>query len=649
MEYFVPFEMLDDIDPTAMTTIGFDVTVVDNDEEDTGSRNRMVWANTGITDESWNNCDDVGLITFITAFTEQDISVNTSFDFGQTFETHTSSHEILIRNLGTTTLSISDITSSNSSVFSVSETSFNVGPLGTYSLIVEFTPPAVSSYTGTLTITSNDPDEGTVIIDLSGEGIAPPIIEVTPLFFNVTAQCGETVSSTLTVENSGSGNLTAQIRARTNNNNYMSIDSDDPNGPDFTWFDISTLGTATNLSGDDNFVNVTLPFAFPFYGENKTSIKISTNGFITFGTNGTAFGNTSLPTSNTPNDMIAALWDDLNGTGQNYYYYDTDKNRFVIQYSNWSNLNGSGTYDFQIHLYPSGDIYIYYQNLSGNLNGATVGIENITGSDGLQIAYNSTYLHNDLAVLIYRNPEWLYLSQTSLIITEGNSTDINLDFISSGINAGTHIAEIIITSNDPNSPEILVPCTFTLQGETEISVSETAFTFGEIFVNGTKSDTVIIYNTGCDTLFISDIVSSEVAFTANLSDTAVLPFDSIEVIISYTPLSVSYFTGTLNIQNNDTDEPTLTINLTGTGLLSPEMVVDTDLLFHSVNSCNGLYNIQAGLGPSRPWIVEVARLDEGVVGAHGLGDRHCGPGAFHEMGNGVTDIPPWVLLSGHHM
>ena len=67
MEYFIAFEALPDnsgqtLDPSIMPTIGFDVTVIDLDDVSEG-RNRAVWANTGAIDESWNNMDDVGLIT----------------------------------------------------------------------------------------------------------------------------------------------------------------------------------------------------------------------------------------------------------------------------------------------------------------------------------------------------------------------------------------------------------------------------------------------------------------------------------------------------------------------------------------------------------------------------------------------------------
>ena len=66
VEYFVPFSYLRDADDYELNitdSIGFDVTVIDNDSPGgDGDRQRAVWANMGLNDESWNNMDDAGLI-----------------------------------------------------------------------------------------------------------------------------------------------------------------------------------------------------------------------------------------------------------------------------------------------------------------------------------------------------------------------------------------------------------------------------------------------------------------------------------------------------------------------------------------------------------------------------------------------------------
>jgi uncharacterized protein YjdB len=68
-EYFIPLEFLVDNDggPVDLTAqVGFDITLIDQDEGITTARQRRVWANEGLGDgdESWNNMNYAGLITF---------------------------------------------------------------------------------------------------------------------------------------------------------------------------------------------------------------------------------------------------------------------------------------------------------------------------------------------------------------------------------------------------------------------------------------------------------------------------------------------------------------------------------------------------------------------------------------------------------
>ncbi len=60
---------------------------------------------------------------------------------------------------------------------------------------------------------------------------------------------------------------------------------------------------------DDNFVQVTLPFAFQFYGQSHTTAFVSSNGLLTFVSGTTAYSNTALTTGLAP-AAIAPLWDD---------------------------------------------------------------------------------------------------------------------------------------------------------------------------------------------------------------------------------------------------------------------------------------------------------------------------------------------------
>jgi protocatechuate 3,4-dioxygenase beta subunit len=62
--------------------------------------------------------------------------------------------------------------------------------------------------------------------------------------------------------------------------------------------------TPLNLSGDDNFTNVTLPFSFTFYGQTYTTAAVCTNGFLTFLGGTCPFTNGSIPSTGTPNAAV---------------------------------------------------------------------------------------------------------------------------------------------------------------------------------------------------------------------------------------------------------------------------------------------------------------------------------------------------------
>jgi hypothetical protein len=78
----------------------------------------------------------------------------------------------------------------------------------TYPITIRFTPPTSGQFSGSLTISSNDPDEGSFKVDLKGNGSVPPDISVSPAsldFGDVLLNQSKTL--TLTISNSGGSDL----------------------------------------------------------------------------------------------------------------------------------------------------------------------------------------------------------------------------------------------------------------------------------------------------------------------------------------------------------------------------------------------------------------------------------------------------------
>jgi len=157
----------------------------------------------------------------------------------------------------------------------------------------------------------------------------------------------------------------------------------------------------TPLQGDDDTYSHTLPFSFPFYDQNYTSVYVSCNGYLDFD-NGTAdFTNTTCDLID--NVRIAALWDDLNVEGPGAGIYITRPSSDTVVF-HWvgKTLGYNEPVDFEVVLREDGLIRFNYG--SGNENTtSTIGISSGDGFDYLVSRYDgSTNLNAVQSVDILR-------------------------------------------------------------------------------------------------------------------------------------------------------------------------------------------------------------------------------------------------------
>ncbi len=258
---------------------------------------------------------------------------------------------------------------------------------------------------------------------------------------------------------------------------YKWKDSNEPNGPAYVWNDItanpnSVTVTFPNGTLDDGYTNaIPIGFDFKFYGTNYSSYYLSTNGFLSFAAlTSSYFTNATIPNGAAPNNIIAPLWDDLDGRTQGTVHYLQEADKLTIQFTNWQKYSGTGSLTFQIVLKSNDRIMFYYNNLNATLNSATVGIENGMGSDGLQIAYNAAYLANNLAVQLAADPEWLTLNNYSGTIYSGNSVNVGLMINTDGLELGEYSMDMEITTNDPAHTLMIVPITMTIDNAVPVEL-----------------------------------------------------------------------------------------------------------------------------------------------------------------------------------
>jgi hypothetical protein len=248
----------------------------------------------------------------------------------------------------------------------------------------------------------------------------------------------------------------SQGRGGPDNFGYIWRDSNDPQGPTFDWEDISATGSRVpDIGDDDNVGPFDLGFTFPFYDSVFTKFRVCSNGFITFTSRASAFSNHPLPTPGI-SDLIAAFWDDLDARSGGVYYF-TDGEKLILQWQNVVRTGGSAPFTFQLKLTPDGNILLQYLQIGAPSNFATIGIQNHDGSDGVEVAFNTDYAQNNLAVMIQRPASWLSYTPKAGRIDSGSSAAIAVHFQALGLQPDSaYLAELRIESNDPDEPSTAV-------------------------------------------------------------------------------------------------------------------------------------------------------------------------------------------------
>ena len=228
------------------------------------------------------------------------------------------------------------------------------------------------------------------------------------------------------------------------------------------WVDISNTGNIYEFSNNDQAGSVIdIGFDFPFYGQTRNQLFINPNGWIGFEDDNNAWDNISLPSSSAPQSAIFGFWDDLNPINEDCnscsgeVMYHSDGERMVIWFNDvahWPTNFENSYYNFQIVIYKSGDIKFNYSNMEGISNSATIGIQNDTGTSGLQMSYNNDYVEDNLTVHIKKNPIWAGINQLNNFeysgeLVSGNSTTLDIIIENIDLPEGIYNASLNISSN----------------------------------------------------------------------------------------------------------------------------------------------------------------------------------------------------------
>ena len=189
---------------------------------------------------------------------------------------------------------------------------------------------------------------------------------------------------------------------------YSSNDAFYDQTPVYDWMEISDQGTHIDISEISDYTEtVDIPFTFQYYGTDYNQVRISTDGWLAFGSGTqTAPVNYALPHNDDVNNMVAPFWSDLNDTsvitGSIYYYHDNANHRFIIEWDSLTHnnfVNEPRREIFEVILLDP-DYYttesedgemIFQYKAAKEIDNITIGIENNTQDIGLQYLFNDDY------------------------------------------------------------------------------------------------------------------------------------------------------------------------------------------------------------------------------------------------------------------
>ena len=369
-----------------------------------------------------------------------------------------------------------------------------------------------------------------------------PEIDVTPLSISKTLEMGDSTTTELIIANVGEGTLEYSIAVENADKSaggpdvfgYSWIDSDDAGGPVFEWIDITATGIdITSGLVDDNYTGpYDIGFAFPYYDEVYTQFYIGSNGLIGFDSVSLdSRTKVSIPNDNTPDGFLAWLWDDLDITNQNnpggQVFMRSENGRCIIQFVNYPEYLASqgDVVNAEVILIADGTLIFQYLNFGAGFDKSScvVGIENIDGTDGIEVAYLTSYLHDGLAVRFDRPMQWLSQNKSIGAVGAGIADTIIFVISAAELDTGQYGSNIIISNNDPDPVDnpLIVPVLLTVQeessficgdidGDEQINIKDITFVINYLYKGGPAPDPIeacdINSSTNCNLLDVTYLI-----------------------------------------------------------------------------------------------------------------------------------------------
>lgn len=547
-------------------------------------------------------------------------SVN-CLNYGTVFTGYPYQDSVMLSNSGCDTLDFSSITTSNSDI-TTSNSSLTLAPGDTTKLYVTLTPGSITTFADTVYL--NGPDTNSVIC-ISAQSTGAPQLSVDTTALSATVVgCDDSVLVQKTIYNPGLGTL-----------NYSTVGAGQ--------MDLQDVLDAFRTNFGD--VTALIPSIY-YFSEGTTGNGIGDGGFDMYDGGNYLYTDLSSLYMNYSDDLVIANPTSLGTGGQYFTYKGTGIWLFAADINGVADFNitgnlgadGSGSADgavlttnvngidykgFVKRVYSAGDPSVNHlvivedkgtasHTFSTNTNSDFHSISGLSGHTRIyHLLYASTsggYINNTSTQSIMEKfleiahgntmADFVTVSPDSGQVAAGDSVVLNMWVKSTGLDAGTYSTVIGVNSNDPNNPAAMFELNLTVVGTPEIVLPTACVNFGSVMNGAVVTDTIDVFNSGCDTLDLTGYTATNSDISASIVTSFVAPGDTGRVAITFAPTFIASYTDTVFITNNDTLSG---VCITGTGIAAPSATLTPDSIYASFASCNDSITIplklkNSGLG-----------------------------------------------------
>lgn len=510
-----------------------------------------------------------------------------TLDFGNAYEGSQKIRTLVVRNTGTDALMINNMTTDNPA-FSVAFNSTQISPKDSALFVVTFHAGSLGSYAGTLTIGSNDPNDGHLLVSLIAQVVLSPIIGIAPDSIGVTLLAGQQTSQHITISNTGAGNLTwnVSIEGLTDNGisnvltklnaDYAAVTALIPNRYDFSE---GEFGFYINDGGNDMYD-----------GGNMLSTNLSGGNYLQYSNKAVQSSSMLGPGGKYFTAKYQGLFVLVADVAISSFYItgnagaDGGGNVDGAVLNTWA--GGKSYKGFVKRIYNAWDPSINHLIIVESKGVPTHTFPNNTdddahtvngldqvqrlyyllyaGENGYYIDNNSTLaIMNKFLELVGAGTSWATMNPESGVTDPGNSSQVQVTFNSAGIIGGVHQVKMVVQSNDPVDEVLKIPLAMTVIGVPDIHLPQSSINFGTKYLGEGAIQELIVANTGSDVLSISSIVSSNPKFIISNSPFQIAPGSQQVLELQFNTNQAGTHTGVLTISSNDPDQPVVTVPVTG--------------------------------------------------------------------------------------